>query len=117
MGGDCYASANGFDYRFMLRHDFRNSLQLKILLLLYSDSDSLFKVIVKNSTTTKRRLTIDLQAAQEAYEKCRISNIGCVKSDENLAEALTKRHHSTALMMLMNSGRLDPQGDAMSSPY
>ena len=107
MGGECYAFADGFDYGFTLRHDLQNILQRKIPLLLYTDSDSLFKVIVKNSTTTERRLMIDLQATREAYGNHEISDIGWVKSDDNPADALTKRHHCAALIKIMDTGRLD----------
>lgn len=75
--------------------------------MLYTDSDSLFKVIIKNSSTTERRLMIDLEATREAYGNHDIADIGWVQSSDNPADALTKKGRCPALMQLIDEGRLD----------
>lgn len=55
-----------------------------------TDSNSLFKVIVKSSTTTERRLMIDVSATRAAYECCEINIVGWIKSTHNVADGLTK---------------------------
>ena len=44
------------------------TLSFKILLSMFTDSESLFKVIGKSTTTTEKRLMIDVKAAREAYD-------------------------------------------------
>lgn len=79
----------------------------RIPLQLYTDSDSLFKVIIKNSSTTERRLMIDIQATREAYGNKEIVDIGWVRSEDNPADALTKRGTCLAMNRLIDGGRVD----------
>lgn len=58
-------------------------MECKVPLMLYTDSDSLLKVIIKHSSTTERRRIIDLQicfhymeATREAYGNHEITDIG-----------------------------------------
>lgn len=107
MGGECYAFADAFDFAFSLRHDMQKIMSKRIPLQLYTDSDSLFKVISKNSSTTERRLMIDLQATREAYGNKEIADIGWVRSEDNPADALTKRGTCLAMNRLLDEGRVD----------
>lgn len=59
-------------------------------LTMLTDSLSPFKVLLKASTTTEKGLMIDIRAAREAYEKFEVRNVGCVRSEDNLADGLTK---------------------------
>ena len=72
---------------------------------------SLFEVIVNASTTTEKRLMIDIRAAREAYEKHEIEHLGWVKSERNIADGLTKLGRCNALKELLNTGRIDTSSD------
>lgn len=97
MGGEAYAFANGFDFSFTLRHDLERMIAQNIPLTMYTDSDSLFKVIKKSTTTTERRLMIDIRAAREAYQREEISDIAWIRGDQNPADGLTKKSPCSAL--------------------
>lgn len=74
----------------MLTHDLESLLSQKVPLQIYTDAKSLFDVITKSSTTSEKRLMIDVQAAREACERYKIADIGLVRSDYNLVDCLTK---------------------------
>ena len=60
LGGETYAFVDAFDTGFILRHDISRILNRDIPLRIFTDSLSLFNVIVKSTTTTERRLMIDI---------------------------------------------------------
>lgn len=56
MGGEVFAFADGFDYGFSLKHHLQQMIGKRIPLLMYTESDRVFKVIIKNSVTIERQL-------------------------------------------------------------
>ena len=72
-----------------------------------TDSKSLFEVITKSSTTTERRLMIDIKAVREAYGSTLISDVGFVRSHNNPADAFTKLGHCPALSYVLEEGKSD----------
>lgn len=107
LGGETYAFADGFDFGFTLRHDLQRITGRKIPITMLTDSQSLFNVIVKASSTTERRLMIDIRATREAYMRGEISDVGWILSTDNIADAFTKLTPCKALDDLMSTGRLD----------
>eukprot|EP00170_Pyropia_yezoensis_P002750 contig_11549_g2755 len=55
-----------------------------------TDSKQLFDVITRASHMVEKRLMIDIAAARKAYNCNEISNVGLVKSANNLANGLAK---------------------------
>lgn len=53
-------------------------------------TDRLFKFIVKASTTVELRLMMETRAKQAAYDHHEIDDVGWVKSEDNLADGITK---------------------------
>lgn len=104
MGGEVYAFTEGFDCSFLLRHDLQRLYGKLILLQIRTDSKQMFDVITKASSTTERRLMIDIAAARQAYELEEISNIGLVRSEHNIADGLTKPKFCKALGNLLKTG-------------
>lgn len=90
LGGETYAFADCFDMTFMIRYDMERATNVKIPLTILTDSESLFKVIVKSSTTTEKRFMINIQAAREAFETYEIDNVGWIRTKDNIADGLTK---------------------------
>lgn len=70
-----------------------------------TDSESLFKVIVKSSTATEKRLMVDIQAAWEALETNEISHVGWIGPDHNVADVLTNMKRYEALEKLTDTGK------------
>ena len=105
LGGEVYAFADGFDFAFMLRHDLQEIMGQTIPMSMFTDSESLFKVIVKSTTTTGKRLMIDIQAAREAYDQSEISDVGWIVSEDNPADGLSKPKRCELLESILDSGR------------
>lgn len=107
MGAEVLAFADGFDYAYLLRHDLQSVIGHSLPLAILTDSESLFKTIVKSTTTTEKRLMIDIREAREAYGKQEISDVGWIRSEDNPADGLTKPAPCAALERLMDMGSLD----------
>lgn len=90
MAGEVYAFANAFDEAFIIKYDLERLYKQPVPLTMLTDSKQLFDVITRASHTTEKRLMIDIAAAREAYNRKEISNVGLVKSANNLADGLTK---------------------------
>ena len=84
LGAEVYAFADAFDYAYVIRHDLEEILNQCIPLQIMTDSRSLFDVIVRNSTTSDRRLMIDIKDVRESYESQKISHVGFVRSKTTL---------------------------------
>lgn len=67
LGVETYAFADEFDEEFIIRHELEELTKLKVPLTTIKDSNSPFQAIVKESTTTKEHLMIDVRATREAY--------------------------------------------------
>lgn len=102
IGGKCHAFADAFYYGYSPRHDLEQMLDKTLPLQLHTDSDSVFKVIVKNSSTTERRLMIDLEATREAYGSHDIDDIHWVRSGDNPADCLIKAGVCDLMTPLVN---------------
>ena len=87
LGAETLAFAEAFDCVYVLKVDLENSLGQKTHMRMLMDSSSLFDVFTKNSTTTEKRLMIDVAAAREAYKSFEISDFGNIRS-----QPLYKRH-------------------------
>lgn len=71
-----------------------------------TDSVYLFNVIVRFSSTAVCRLTIDLTAVQEAYNKMDIDGIGWIRALKNIADGFTKISFNKLFDKLMEDGIL-----------
>lgn len=69
-------------------------------------SNPLFIVVVKYSTTTERRLSIDLRAVTESYQRKEISDIGSMHSPYNPVDALAKIKSNSWLDRAINDNTL-----------
>lgn len=64
----------------------------------------MFDVLSKASSTTDRKLMIDIAAGRESYNQEEISNVGLVMSEHNIADGLTKEKSNQALQNLFSTG-------------
>lgn len=69
-------------------------------------SERIFRIIVKASITTAKRLMIDVRAVREEYQLGEISEVGWIRSAHNLADGLTKYEKSKILVDFLERGRL-----------
>ena len=109
LGGEVYAFADSFDYGFLLRHDLEGIIGQQIPFSMFPDSESLINVIVKSTTTTEKRLMINVKAARKAYDRAEISDVGWICSENNLADGLTKAKRCDILERVLETGPCDVQ--------
>ena len=99
-----YAFAEGFDRPFMLRHVLEAIYQMRIPLEIRTDFLQMFDVVTKASSTTERRLMIDIATARESYNREEISNVVFVMYEHNIADGLTKEYPNEDLKDLLLTG-------------
>ena len=104
MAGEVYAFADAFDAAYILKHDLERVYDQPLPMVMLTDSKQMFDVITRASHTTEKRLMIDIAAAQDAYNKHEISNVGLVKSEHNIADGLTKPGLCSALNTMLRTG-------------
>lgn len=77
----------------------------------YSDSKTLFNVIVKEGATIERCLQIYIFALRKSYEQGAFTKFGWIPGPTNIADAPTKdsTNGNSSLWKLMNSNRMDIQ--------
>jgi hypothetical protein len=74
----------------MLKHDIERMIDRNVPIHAFTDSLSLFDVITRSTSTSEKRLMIDITAAKEAYHEGTIDIIGFDGTTFNPADALTK---------------------------
>ena len=104
LGVEGYAFTEGFDSAYMIRHDLEHMYGKFIPLQMRTDSKQMFAVVAKASSTSERRLMIDIAAAREAYNANEISNVCLVRAEHNPADGLTKVKFCKALDAILRTG-------------
>lgn len=109
MGEETLAFANAFDCAFALRSDVEKMLQRRIPISFLTDSESLFEIITKSSSTLEKRLMIDIAAAREAYSAEVLSDFGMIRSEHNPADAFMKEAPKAQQMLnnVLSTGMLN----------
>ncbi len=80
---------------------------LHILIIVYTDSYSLYECLVKLSTTKEKRLMIDIMALRQSYERREITEIQWIDGKDNPADAITKSTPNKALEEFIDSNQLN----------
>ncbi len=106
LSAEVYALSACFDYAYTLRKDLEFMLGKKIPLYLFTNSMSIFDAITKLSSTSEKRLLIDISSIRQAYILGKIQNMAHISSEHNLADPLTKRTNSPTLTTLLETGKL-----------
>ena len=107
LASECHAFADAFDYSYLLKYDIEQLLQQRIPIQMFTDSKSLFDVIVRASMSSERRLMIDISATREAYERNEIADIGLIGSEHNLADCMTKIMALKQLLHVLSTQKLN----------
>ena len=108
LGCEVFAFADAFDSAYVLRQDLQQLLNVNIPLKMFTDSKSLFDVITKCTMTAEKRLMIDIFAINQAYDGREITNVGFVRSENNIANGFTKVMKSESLLNVMATGLCAP---------
>lgn len=106
LAAEVHALAEAADTAIMTQHDLRYLLGRKLRIRLLTDSKSLFDVLSKGSSMSEKRLMIDIKATKDAYDNDVINELGCIRRDHNLADAMTKNHVNGAMRRFMATGEV-----------
>ncbi|KAM4058734.1 cwf18 domain containing protein [Hirsutella rhossiliensis] len=111
LASEIYGLTSGFDLAFVIKqtvNTIAQRLDLKqILLVICTDSYSLYECLVKLGTTTEKRLMIDIMALRQAYESRDIAEIRWVNGADNPADAMTKASPNSALTQFISDNQLN----------
>jgi hypothetical protein len=107
LGSETMTFADGFDAAYALKHYQQTILKRSVDILMYTDSLSLFDFITKSSTTTEKRLMIDLVVVREACDRTEIAQLAFLRTNCNPADALTKVSRNTYLETILTTGTID----------
>lgn len=105
LGGKLLALADAFDSSVLHRETLGRLLGFKPMILLVTDSMSVFDVLCRGSEPTETRLLVDAEAMLQAYNSGDIHSIVHVDSAENPADALTKLTNNVILSSIQESGK------------
>jgi hypothetical protein len=75
LASELYRIAHGFDMGTSVKSTIDKALQINLLLVVYTDSKSLYKCLVKLGTTQEKRLMIDVMCLRQAYERREITEV------------------------------------------
>ena len=97
LASELYVIVAGFNIATTLQSTIKGIIQAKILLILYTDSYSLYDCIIRLGTTAEKRLIIDIIGLRQSYERREINKVRWINSNCNLADAITKERCYQAL--------------------
>lgn len=90
LAAEVHALAERVDAAIMIQHDLCELIGQKVIIRVLTDTKSLYDVLSKGSTMTGKRLMIDVKASKEAYDNYVINELGWIRRQYNLSDALTK---------------------------
>ena len=96
----------GFNYVYVLKHTLNSMLNINMPIMIYIDSFSLYKCLVKLRIINKKHLIINLMAIQQAYKHREIAEVVWIKGDHNPADSITKHNGNKALDHIIESNKL-----------
>jgi hypothetical protein len=109
MGAELFALAHGFDRALIIRDFYNQCLDCVLPIVLCTDSMGIFDAITRLTQFREKRLLIDAHALRNAYSSGELAAIVHVRTEHNLADALTKVASTNAKIQLrnvLNSGQL-----------
>jgi hypothetical protein len=106
LASELYGIAHGFDIGALVKSIINQAIEMGILLVIYTDSKSLYKCLVKLGTTQEKRLIIDVMYLRQVYKRQEIAEVKWIKGDLNPANAITKSKPSNALKRLINTNTI-----------
>jgi hypothetical protein len=91
------------------KHDIERMIDRNVPIHAFTDSLSIFDVITRSTSTSEKRLMIDITAAKEANHEGTIDIIGFVRTAFNPADAFTKVTRCLGLEFIILNGKISHQ--------
>jgi hypothetical protein len=109
LASELYAMAHGFDAGAVVKSTIEAILQIRLPLILCTDSKSLYDCLVKLGTTQEKRLMVDLMCLRQSYERREIAEVRWIDGNNNPADAMTKAKPCAALKDLIDTNTVNIQ--------
>jgi hypothetical protein len=107
MSAETLPFADGYDCAFTLRAELNRLLGQHIPLLMFTDSPPFFDTITRHSRTSEGRLMLDIYAARKSYRNREMDNLVLIRSQHNVADAMTKISGNESLINVLQTHRVD----------
>ena len=107
LASELISLAHAFDHGAVIKATIEKILQIKIPLILATDSRSLYECLVKLGSTREKRLMVDLMCMRQSYERRMITEIKWIEGSANPADAMTKSKPCQALRNLIETNKID----------
>ena len=89
--------AYGFDISAVIKATVKLQLNINLPLILYTNSKSIYKCLIKLGTTQEKRLIIDVMCLHQLYKRREIAKVKWIDGDSNPTDAITKSKPLLAL--------------------
>ena len=96
-----------FNYGAVLKSIIEKILQVKLLLILYTDSKSLYKCLIKLGSTQEKKLIVNLICLRQLYKRRMITEIKWIDSNLNPIDAIIKVNAYNVLRNLINTNTIN----------
>lgn len=106
LASELYGMVHGFDMGASIKATIEVILQIKLPLIICTDSRSLYDCLVKLGTTQEKRLMIDVMCLRQAYERREIAEVKWIDGSTNPADSMTKSRSSGALKALIDTNKV-----------
>jgi len=106
LASETYAFSLGYDYGMSLRMLF-SSMSIDIPLYIFTDAKSIFDTITASKRLRELRLMNEISDVRRAYREREITNVAWIRSEQNIADNLTRSNGNDILRRTMESGKLD----------
>ena len=106
LAAELYALASGYDMGYAIAHTFSIILGRKVDLRVFTDSRTLFDSIITFCSMTEKRLLIDIACLRQSYRNGDLANLGWIKGEHNVADALTKDKANNSLHDVLRNHKL-----------
>lgn len=107
IDNETMALAAAFDSGFLIRKQVEPMFGQSIPLFMLTDTKCLFDVLTSNKNTTEVCLVLVVFASRQSSTRREIDNIGLIRSEDNLADDLSKAEGNSALLSAMRSSQLN----------
>ncbi len=107
LAAELYAMTNEFDSDSIIKSIVERILNISLLMILLTDSRSLYDCLVKLSITSEKRLMIDLMCLRQSYKRKKITKIRWIDDSNNLVDVMTKINSCQTLDKLIDTNVID----------
>lgn len=105
LAGETYAFSEGYDYGVSLRL-LMKAMHCDVPLYVLTDAKSIFDTITKSKRLREIRLMQEIADIRRAYRQNEITNIAWIRSEQNIADNLTRLRGNAILARTMETAFL-----------